>query len=84
MLGLSPNITGSWQTGHSLSLVSKTESISCSGCYSPHKNTGGSVAGTTGIFSKGISFDAGKSNKIYGVTTTVQPSAFQTLIIIKV
>ena len=31
-----------------------------------------------------IGFDAGKSTEIYGKSNTVQPPAFQTLIIIKV
>lgn len=49
-------------------------------CYKKEKNV--KTANVDGL-AKTIGFDANKSSEIYGLSSTVQPAAFQTLIIIK-
>lgn len=78
-----PNIAGEWTTGHSFSLIA-ADGSTCTGCYSPSKNVGGSLGGELGSYAKGIVFNSMKSNNIYGNSATNQPPAIQTLIIIKV
>lgn len=64
-----PNITGSQETGHSLGLFGPEGT----GAFRKHSSYGGSVAGASGSYSKGFTFDASRSNPIYGNSTTVQP-----------
>ncbi len=64
-----PNITGSQETGHSLGLFGPEGT----GAFRKHSSYGGSVAGASGSYSKGFTFDASLSNPIYGNSTTVQP-----------
>lgn len=57
-----PNITGSVSTGHSLALFS-----SFSGCFTTDGIYGGSQAGDSGSYSKGVSFFASASNGKYSL-----------------
>lgn len=73
-----PNITGSWN--HSSGYNSYTRNngaITCNPSYSPASGQG------TGWENEYISFDASRSNSIYGKSNTVQPPAVKMLFIIK-
>ena len=56
-----------------------------SGAFSSNSkyNATDKVGSASGWQSKGIDFDASRSNAAYSKSTTVQPAAFQTLIIIR-
>ena len=78
MLGQSPNITGAFFNAYNRS-----------GGYAGAFYGSGSTQGYNGTHNQGTypkdtKFEAGKSNTIYNKSTTVQPNAFQALIIIKV
>ena len=68
-----PNITGS---------IAQIWDAVCSGAFSKNPNVGGKLTFGTEAFCYGISFNASKSNSIYGNSTTVQPPAFTTKIYI--
>lgn len=73
-----PNITGRWE--HSSGYASYTVNngaITKSSSYNPATGAGG------GWENESISFDASRSNSIYGKSNTVQPPAVKMLLIIK-
>ena len=78
MLGFDPNITGAF-----------FNAFNRSGGYAGAFYGSGSIQGYNGTHNQGTypkdtKFEAGKSNTIYKNSTTVQPLAFQVLIIIKI
>ena len=68
-----PNITGTMFTGHSLALFGPNTG---SGVFRVDNSLmGGSVAGTTGSYAKGFTFNAARSSAIYGNSTHVTPNS---------
>ena len=84
MLGLYPNITGSLTADNTTQSVMDSE-FTGAGAITP-KNLLHIISGPyeTGSGFTGFEFSAKKSNEIFGASSTVQPSAIQSLIIIKV
>ena len=73
-----PNIQGSWnQSSGYQSYTKDNGAIKSTSSYSPASGAG------SGWVNENISFDASRSNSIYGKSNTVQPPAVKMLLIIK-
>ena len=86
MLGFDPNITGSIYDDGSYGNQLIGDTPSGSGCFSivlPRNKIGIGADGDAKWGCSGLIFNASSSDKIYGDSMSVQPSAIQTLIIIK-
>lgn len=73
-----PNITAEWEQSSGYNSYTKNNgAIKNNSSYNPARGTG------TGWQNESISFDASRSNSIYGKSNTVQPPAVKMLLIIK-
>ena len=78
-----PNITGSFNGQQNCSAPADWD-IEVSGAFVDDKPFIGVINAGAGTQGYGFSFDASKSNQIYGETLTVQPPALRCLACIKV
>lgn len=76
-----PNITGSYSSA--FGTVNRGGVVTGYGCFSDAPNVGDGDAGNGAYTNVYIKMDASRSNAIYGKSSTVQPPAIQTIILIK-
>lgn len=80
-----PNITGSLNTTGSVGDAQRSATGGGSGALASKETKSCFNSGVSGVSSQktGVSFNASNSNSIYGKSSTVQPPALQTLVIVK-
>ena len=76
-----PNITG--RVTMASNNVNRFESAATAFSLNNNVTTGGWAAGASGGSSREFNFNASKSNSLFGKSSTIQPSSYQVLIIIK-